>query len=65
MLDAGISHAGAASCAPTASGRMRATTTCRISEASQDRHIVLPLFPGMTQADVDRTAHALQRVVTG
>ena len=29
------------------------------SEASQDRHIVLPLFPGMTRDDVERVARSL------
>lgn len=29
------------------------------SEAAQDHTIILPLFPGMTQSDVDRTATAL------
>ena len=30
-----------------------------ISEASQDRHIVLPLFPGMERSDIDRVAEGL------
>lgn len=34
------------------------------SEASQDRHIVLPLFPGMTHADVERVATELARYVS-
>lgn len=33
------------------------------SEASQDRHIVLPLFPGMTRGDVDRVAASLSDAV--
>ena len=33
------------------------------SEASQDRHIVLPLFPGMTRNDVERVAAALAHAV--
>jgi len=32
-----------------------------VSEASQDRHIALPLFPGMTQDDVGRVATSLLR----
>ena len=35
------------------------------SEASQDRHIVLPLFPGMTADDVDRVVTELAAAVAG
>lgn len=34
-----------------------------VSEASQDRHIVLPLFPGMSRDDVDRVALSLAAAV--
>jgi dTDP-4-amino-4,6-dideoxygalactose transaminase len=30
-----------------------------VSETAQDRHLVLPLFPGMTEADVNRTVTTL------
>lgn len=33
------------------------------SEASQDRHIVLPLFPGMTTADVERVVRTLAEAI--
>jgi dTDP-4-amino-4,6-dideoxygalactose transaminase len=35
-----------------------------VSEASQDRHIVLPLFPGMTHDDVVRVANGLTESLT-
>jgi dTDP-4-amino-4,6-dideoxygalactose transaminase len=35
------------------------------SEASQDRHIVLPLFGGMTEGDVDRVVTALAGAAGG
>ncbi|MFW2335395.1 DegT/DnrJ/EryC1/StrS family aminotransferase [Ilumatobacter sp.] len=64
MLDAGISTRRGIMCAHR-ERPYAGTHDLPHSEASQDRHIVLPLFPGMTQADVERTAHALQRAVTG
>lgn len=33
------------------------------SEAAQDRHIILPLFPGMTRSDVDRVADELTSAI--
>ncbi|MGB5758707.1 MAG: DegT/DnrJ/EryC1/StrS family aminotransferase, partial [Acidimicrobiales bacterium] len=35
------------------------------SEASQDRHIVLPLFPGMERSDVERVAETLAGALAG
>ena len=62
MLDAGISTRRGIMCShrelPYAG-----TYDLPCSEASQDRHIVLPLFPGMTHDDVVRVAAALAESV--
>jgi dTDP-4-amino-4,6-dideoxygalactose transaminase len=64
LLDAGISTRRGVMCAH----RERPHTGNHhlpVSEAAQDRHIILPLFPGMTPADVERVAGALGATVAG
>jgi dTDP-4-amino-4,6-dideoxygalactose transaminase len=62
MLDAGVSTRRGIMCAH----RERpygGTYELPKSEAAQDRHIVLPLFPGMTRDDVHRVSAALCEAV--
>jgi dTDP-4-amino-4,6-dideoxygalactose transaminase len=60
MLDAGISTRRGVMCAhrekPYAGDH-----DLPVSEFAQDRHIVLPLFPGMAPAEVDRVVSELRR----
>ncbi len=63
MLDAGISTRRGIMCAHR-ERPYAGSYDLPHSEASQDRHIVLPLFPGMTQADVERTVSALAQSIT-
>jgi dTDP-4-amino-4,6-dideoxygalactose transaminase len=58
MLDDGISTRRGIMCAHREKPYAGAYDLPR-SEAAQDRHIVLPLFPGMTTDDVERVALSL------
>lgn len=64
MLEAGISTRRGVMCAHR-ERPYEGSYQLPNSEASQDRHIMLPLFPGMTEGDVERTVDALQRAVIG
>jgi dTDP-4-amino-4,6-dideoxygalactose transaminase len=60
MLDDGVSSRRGIMCAHREKP-YAGTYQLPHSEAAQDRHIILPLFPGMTENDVDRVADTLAK----
>jgi dTDP-4-amino-4,6-dideoxygalactose transaminase len=66
LLDAGVATRRGVMCAhreaPYAEAALRAPLPC--SEAAQDRCIILPLYPQMTDPEIDRVADALEAALS-